>query len=245
MKQSLEDIRQFILLNLGYPAVRVELTQAHLDMAIKLALQIYSKYAYESKRIAIVNAYPNKTSYKLQEIIPEDDYKRLLHIGKVIYNPNAPLLYFNYFFNLNVPFYSTDMVSVFSLYPVDSGAYAILVATYTQLQRTFGQEGSYHVDGDTIHIHPRPRSATKFAVIYSVLLNIDEVNDTYWVKEYALAHAKELLGRIRSKFDSYPSPTGGVSLDGDKLLSEAKEEKEALINQFLQSYSQPNWVYTG
>jgi hypothetical protein len=49
-----------------------------------------------------------------------------------------------------------------------------------------------------------------------------------WVKQYALATCKEILGRIRSKFNSLPIPDAEVSLDGEALVSEGLNEKEQL-----------------
>jgi len=49
-----------------------------------------------------------------------------------------------------------------------------------------------------------------------------------WVRQYALALAKELLGMIRSKFGSVPIPGGELQLDGGDLKSSAKEEKDKL-----------------
>lgn len=61
-----------------------------------------------------------------------------------------------------------------------------------------------------------------------------EVNS--WMKDYALAHAKEILGRIRSKYDRYVSPGGGVSLDGQALLAESQQEKERLRESLRSNY---------
>jgi hypothetical protein len=49
-----------------------------------------------------------------------------------------------------------------------------------------------------------------------------------WVRQYALALCKELLGMIRSKFGSIPIPGAELQLDGSDLKSTAKEEKDKL-----------------
>jgi type VI protein secretion system component VasF len=46
-----------------------------------------------------------------------------------------------------------------------------------------------------------------------------------------LALCKELLGYIRRKYNNVPIPGGELSLDGDTLVSDGKEEREALITQ--------------
>ena len=51
-----------------------------------------------------------------------------------------------------------------------------------------------------------------------------------WVKEYALAKAKEIVGRIRSKFTVDSSP---YQLDGNTLLSEATAKMAELEQQLI------------
>ena len=61
-----------------------------------------------------------------------------------------------------------------------------------------------------------------------------------WIRKYALALAKELLGIIRSKYASMPLPNGEVSLDGEGLKAEGREEKSLLLeelNNFLEAVS--------
>ena len=40
-----------------------------------------------------------------------------------------------------------------------------------------------------------------------------------------------MLGRVRSKFGAIPIPGESVTLDGDKLLTEGKEEQRALKDE--------------
>jgi hypothetical protein len=64
-------------------------------------------------------------------------------------------------------------------------------------------------------------------------LPFDKINSIgkQWIRRYALALAKEMLGRVRSKFSTIPIPGESVTLDGDKLLSEGKEEQKALKDE--------------
>ena len=61
-----------------------------------------------------------------------------------------------------------------------------------------------------------------------------------WIRKYALALSKELLGIIRSKYASMPLPNGEVSMDGEALKAEGREEKNMLadeLKEFLDSVS--------
>lgn len=52
-----------------------------------------------------------------------------------------------------------------------------------------------------------------------------------WINDYALANVKETLGIIRSKYGSIPVPNSEVTLNGQVLVDEATNEKQALIEQ--------------
>ncbi len=49
-----------------------------------------------------------------------------------------------------------------------------------------------------------------------------------WIRRFALAVAKEMLGLVRSKFASIPIPGESVTLNGGDLVSQGKAEQDAL-----------------
>ena len=52
-----------------------------------------------------------------------------------------------------------------------------------------------------------------------------------WIRRYALALSKEMLGYVRSKYSSLPIPNAEITLNGSDLLSAAGTEKEGLISE--------------
>ena len=49
-----------------------------------------------------------------------------------------------------------------------------------------------------------------------------------WIRRFALALCKEMLGQVRSKFGSVPIPGETVTLNGAALISEGKDEQDKL-----------------
>ena len=49
-----------------------------------------------------------------------------------------------------------------------------------------------------------------------------------WIRRFALALSKEMLGLVRSKFATLPIPGESVTLNGSDLVSQGKEEQNAL-----------------
>lgn len=114
---------------------------------------------------------------------------------------------------------------------------------------------SFEIQNNKIRIFPRPTSDFKmwfqyfvkkdkyanslgaastvsnFADIDYRSLNYSTINapGIQWIRKYALALSKELLGVVRSKYGSIPTPGGEITVDGDTLRSEAASEKESLI----------------
>jgi hypothetical protein len=52
-----------------------------------------------------------------------------------------------------------------------------------------------------------------------------------WIRRFALALAKEMLGLIRSKFATIPIPNESVTLNGPSLVTESKAEQLALRDE--------------
>ena len=61
-------------------------------------------------------------------------------------------------------------------------------------------------------------------------LNINSIGKQ-WIRRFALALSKEMLGNIRSKFATIPIPGNTVTLNGSALVSEGKAEQTALRDE--------------
>jgi len=73
------------------------------------------------------------------------------------------------------------------------------------------------------------------------MLRTDEtlLSDPYakmWLRDYALAQCKMMLGEARSKFASLPGAQGGVTLNGADLKAEAQATMDRLEDE-IQKYS--------
>jgi hypothetical protein len=52
-----------------------------------------------------------------------------------------------------------------------------------------------------------------------------------WVRRFALALSKDILGQVRSKFSTIPIPGNEITLNGSDLLAQAKEEQTMLRDE--------------
>ena len=99
----------------------------------------------------------------------------------------------------------------------------------------------YYVVSDKFNRIISPESGSSLVTDFS---NLPFDNITYtsinsvgrvWIYKYTLALAKEMLGRVRSKYEHIPIPDSEIKLDGDLLLSEAKDERIALIEELRET----------
>jgi hypothetical protein len=63
-----------------------------------------------------------------------------------------------------------------------------------------------------------------------------------WVRKYALALCKEMLGQVRGKFTTVPIPGESVTLNYSELLSQAKEEQTQLREKLIEMLDQVEYV---
>jgi len=83
-----------------------------------------------------------------------------------------------------------------------------------------------------LRITQRPRGEENVLLwMYNQKPDFALFQDTYsgiWVKDYALANCKVMLGEAREKFATIASPQGGTQLNGTALKAEGKAEMEQL-----------------
>ncbi len=63
-----------------------------------------------------------------------------------------------------------------------------------------------------------------------------------WIRKYALALSKEMLGQIRGKFATIPIPGESVTLNHSELLSQAKEEQQTLKDKLAEMLKETEYV---
>ena len=75
--------------------------------------------------------------------------------------------------------------------------------------------------------------------VYMIRTDETLLTDPYakpWLRDYALAQCKMMLGEARSKFGNLPGAQGGVTLNGETLKNEATATLERLEDE-IQKYS--------
>lgn len=118
----------------------------------------------------------------------------------------------------NIIIYDSNFVQRYASYT----AYKMLYNEYR-----YQKAQDWKMVGNTLYIHGfNKQTLIEMIVNPTTLSDVEKNSEFYpWVLEYALALAKEVVGRKRSKYIVEGSP---YQLDGDRLLAEGLAEQEAL-----------------
>lgn len=227
-------VKDFILARLGAPVVKVELTDFQLETCIDEAITKLEYYAPDwMTQYASFETSANVNVYELPQEIANG-------LNDVWYKRN--------FFNLGATPGSLEYdfaimfftnTGLFNNYNVSQ--YLLMQQYLKQISNVLSQGATWQlIGGKHLHIWPVPDS-TAGVILEFRALDVDRIHPMYknWIQRYAMCLAKEILGRIRGKFQTLPGPSGGSRLDGESLLAEAKEEKEKLVEELMESLEQP------
>jgi hypothetical protein len=123
-----------------------------------------------------------------------------------------------------------------------------LFAQYQELVgKMFGSfiNFTYNPQSKKLRIEQRPRTEESVMLLcYNVRPDFALISDTYsgqWIKDYALANCKMMLGQAREKFAQIAGPQGGSSLNGAALKTEAQTEMDKLMEDLKTGVTTQGW----
>jgi hypothetical protein len=226
---------------LGAPVIKIEMDEQNIDFCIDQALSIIEEYA--GREYFSYYTFPTVPGQSVYEMPVDIGFVRNVFyrktpsfafsasdLGGVI-----PIEYFTGFGNGM----ATGGGMFTPQFPIwgNMGEWTLYKQYETMYARLSSQLGGWEWIGGMKHIklYPVPCGG-QIVIVHYIQKNKDFDRVTQAMQEGAMTYAKEILGRIRGKYPSPPGPGGGMQLDGDKLLAEAKEErdkwKEELITKF-------------
>lgn len=236
-----EQIKDAVMLNLGAPQIQLELDEQQLDLAVDQALMVFEDYCpQEYFQYYTFRTIPGQSVYKM----PAD-----VGIIRDVFYKETP----------NFAFSGSDLGGVLPLeymYPGGSaegwsggmhnpaqpvwgrmGEWTLYKQYEMMYSRSSSQIGGWEWLGghDHIKLYPIPYGASTVMVHY-LQRQPDFKQINMAMIEGALAFAKIMLGRIRTRIMNPPGPGGGLQLDGQIILEEGKQEKKEWEERLLSRY---------
>ena len=228
-------IKDFILARLGHPVVRVELTDFQIKTILDEAITALDYHApFWTMQIAAFECSAGVNAYVLPLHIANNlsyvAYKKsLLSIQNM-----AGTLEFDFFIKY---FQDNFLFSNFSV-----SDFYLMQTHLESMRKILSQEGSWDLlNGNILQLYPTPVIDGQPCILVYRGLDTATMHPYYknWIQRYALAIAKGVLGEVRGKYATLPSPGGGAQLNGVALLQQSQVEKDQLKEELLSEIEEP------
>lgn len=236
-----QTINDYVMAQLGYPVISVELTPFQIKTCIDEAISKLDYHAPQwANQFAVFDASSGLNLYEL----PPFMINNLTYVGY-----KKDILGLNYTpgslaFDVTLAFFNTNRF-------FQGGGIGDFFLTQQYLEimrRVLSNEGSWNViNNKYIQLYPAPTETPTPVIVEYRALDSDTINPAYrnWIQRYALACSKGILGRIRGKYKTLPGPGGGSQLDGDSLARESAEEKKLLMEELMSEIEERPYFITG
>jgi hypothetical protein len=240
------EIADYILLMLGAPVLDIELDRQQITLAVDEALRIFEEwapasyfqyYTFETNAGQSVYELPCDIGIirNVEHLGRECDASSQLGGGQTLgwigdtgYGAGG-LAWGSWGYNRHQPFWG------------NAHEWVMFKQYEETFERLSGRNGGWEFfqDTHTLKIYPVPNLGGGTVTIHYLQKkkNWPEVHD--WMNNYGLCLAKIMLGRIRSKYSNIVSPGGGVTLDGQNLLTEGLQEKKDLEKDLIYRWNEP------
>jgi len=227
-------IQDFVLARLGYPVVRVELTEFQMQTAIDEAVSKLDYHAPDwCTQICTFAASAGFALYELPAVVMNNfrycAYKKhLLSLAQA--NGTLEFDFFIKYFQDNFLFRDFAV-----------GDYYLILEHLEMLRKILGNDGTVTVlNGRYLNLAPTPAVNQEVIVEYKAL-DAQTLHPYFvsWLQKYSLAICKVILGQIRGKYNILPSPGGGTQLNGEALVLQGNEEQDKLVQDLLLEIEEP------
>jgi len=229
-----KSVKDFVLARLGAPVVRVELSEFQILTAIDEAVTKLDYHApnwctnymtFITKGGENVYELPKFVMNNLQYVV----YKKTL-LSVAAHENTLEFDFFVKYFQDNFLFKDFSVAD-----------FLIMTSHLEQIRKILSRDGTFEVvDNQKLFVYPIPMMPEEVIVQFRTL-NSDTLHPYFlnWLQKFSVSICKVILGGIRGKYDTIPSPGGGARLNGDSLTAEGNAEQEKLIEDLLLEIEEP------
>lgn len=241
--QAKQEVYDYCKAMLGDGMIDIELDPIHYETALNRSLAVFRQRADNAveESYVFLNLIEDQNEYILPKEIQQvrQIFRRSIGsrtgggTGGTVFEP------FNLAYTNTYLLSSTNMGGLLTYE---------LFAQYQELVgKMFGSfiNFSWNSQSKKLFIEQRPRSGESvMLLVYNTRPDFALITDTYagqWIKDYALANCKMMLGEAREKFAQIAGPQGGSSLNGAALKAEAKEAIDKLTEDLKTGVTTQGW----
>lgn len=240
MKNRKEFI-DYCMLKLGHPVIQINMDPLQIDACVDDALEYFRQYHKDGVEFEILKAVITK----------EMETKQAIPMPSYINNVKRSVPYLSEFDHalstypqaaVNFPFVPSLPSNVFDFSVTGYVAYQVTNETYKYLFQN-QKIPTYRRSTNTVTFNADVYLKEGDAYLFEVYSNIDfdssdVIWNDIWLKEFAVALMRIQWGNNLSKYGGVQLPTG-ITLNGEAILEQGKEEREKLIDRLHNEFAEP------
>ena len=234
MSEFYKSIQDFILARLGFPVVRVELTEFQITTAVDEAVSKLDYHAPDwCNQFCTFSTSAGVALYELPQVVMNNLKQAVYSKSLLSLAASNGTLEFDFFIKY---FQDNFLARDFSV-----GDYYITISHLEMMRKILGNDGTFNViNGRYLNIAPTPHMPQEVLVEFKAL-DSTTLHPYFisWLQKYALAISKVILGQIRGKYQTLPSPGGGAQMNGDSLIQQGNEEQAKLVEDLMLEIEEP------
>lgn len=238
LENERQKVFEYIRAMLGSGMVDVELDPIHYNIALDKALARYRQRSQNSteESFGFLTLQIDQNEYILPKEVMEVRQIFRRSIGSRSGGGDGGTL----FEPFNLAYTNTYLLSSSNMGGL--GTYMVFASYQNLVGKMFGSFINFDFNSSTkkLRITQRPRTEESVLLwMYNYRPDFNLLQDTYggiWIKDYALAQCKIMLGEAREKFGSVVGPQGPTTLNGTALKAEGAALIEKLDLELSNNY---------
>jgi len=225
-----QKVIEYIQAMLGSGMVDVELDPIHYNTAVDRALNKFRQRSSNASEesFGFLTLLTDQNDYLLPKEVTSVRQIFRRSIGSRTGGGDGGSLFepFNLAYSNTYLLTSTNMGGL--------ATYYAFASYQKQVGKMFGSDINFTYNKTTklLTVMQRPRGSEEVLLwLYNYRPDFNLLQDPFanqWLKDYALATSKLMLGEAREKFSTISGPQGGTALNGTALKAEGKAEMEML-----------------
>lgn len=241
--QNLDELKDYIMKQMGWPLISVEITDEQLEQAVYDAVEIFTKYVIQEEDYVVLD---------LENYVMDQGFQMAGNITSVYGIDGSGMGTGHdsgHLFSVSNTMIRPMMHDIaFDRHSGVGWADYVIAQQFLKLSKQMmggGYSFIYNPRNQILQLYPDPAKTNAKGYVVALVTTIRDNDMQYgepWIKKYALANVKEIVGTIRKKYESI-GLLGGGSID-TSVKEEGTKEKENLMQE-LQNENPTHYFIVG
>jgi len=236
---SKSQLKDYCLRKLGHPVINIELADEQIDDRIDEAVELFQERHYDATEEKWVYYQLSQEDIDRGYIEVPQEYLHVIEIipAATISSRSGDMFSFQY---------QIMTSELNSWQPFDSIDYFMKMSSIDEVRNLIDADPRFKFIRHKNQIKIYQNYTAGYGLIIHVfeIVDLDNIWNDKWLKEYSTALIKLQWGENISKYNEVQL-LGGITISGDRIISEAKEDIQRLREQLDTEHSEPTGFIFG